>query len=87
MIVQDRLITTSDQPILKQILKPLRLNYTRFAKRLEIDVTTLERYRCGERQLRLNTRQIKIMIELLSEVGLTFSDLPDDWIIEKPPNN
>jgi transcriptional regulator with XRE-family HTH domain len=83
MMIQEKLILTQDSPILKQVLKCLGLNYTEFAKKLEMGVTTLEQYRRGTRQFRLTIRQVKILISLLREVGLSIEDLPDDWIIEK----
>jgi predicted transcriptional regulator len=86
MVVQERLIISLDQSVLPQILKPLGLNYTKFAERVGIKLSTLEKYRNGTSRLRLSTIQIKNMIEILEEVGLTFHDLPDDWILDKPNN-
>ena len=86
MVVQDRLTILLDQSVLPQILKPLGLSYVKFARRIGISINTLENYRYGSRQCRLTTAQIKNMIEILDEVGLTFHDLPDDWILDKPNN-
>ena len=83
MLVQNELIIIKDQPVLKQILKPLGIKYVEFARSLEIDIATLEKYRRGSRQFRFNTRQAKVIINILEQVGLTIDDLPDDWIIEK----
>lgn len=87
MLVQIELILKQDQPVLRQILKPLGLSYVQFARRLEIDIATLEKYRRGDRQFRFSTHQAKVLIDLLDQVGLTLKDLPDDWIIEKPNRN
>jgi transcriptional regulator with XRE-family HTH domain len=86
MVVQNRLIISSEQSVLPQILKPLGLNYRQFARRLGLSINTLEKYRYGITKCKLSTPQIKIMIEILEEVGLTFHDLPDDWIVDKPNN-
>ena len=86
MVVQDRLVISTDKPILKQILKSLRFSYTKFAKEIGVSIITLEGYRRGTRQFKLNMRQIKTLIALLAEVGLQIEDLPDDWIIDKPNN-
>lgn len=82
-MIQEKLVLTQDCPILKQIIGALGLNYTQFAKRMEMALTSLEYYRRGTRQFKLSTRQIKILISLLQEVGLSIEDLPDDWIIDK----
>ena len=87
MLVQIELILKEDQPVLRQILKPLDLSYVQFARRLEIDIATLEKYRRGDRQFRFSTYQAKILIDLLDQVGLTLNDLPDDWIIETQHRN
>ncbi len=83
MMIQEKLILIEDRPILKQIIDRLGLNYTQFAKKMEIALTSLEYYRRGTRQFKLSTRQVKILISLLRQVGLSIEDLPDDWIIEK----
>jgi transcriptional regulator with XRE-family HTH domain len=86
MVVQDRLVISLERPILKQILKLLGFSYVQFAQELDIGITTLEQYRRGTRQFRLNMEQFKTLISLLDEVGLTIHDLPNDWIIDKPNN-
>lgn len=83
MVVQCKVVLTNEKPVLLQILKPLGLNYADFARRLEIGISTLENYRRGTRQFRLTTRQIKILISILDEVGIDIRDLPDDWILDK----
>jgi predicted transcriptional regulator len=83
MMIQEKLILTQDRPILKQIIDRLGLNYTEFAKKMEIALTSLEYYRRGTRQFKLSTRQFKILLSLLREVGLTIEELPDDWIVER----
>jgi transcriptional regulator with XRE-family HTH domain len=83
MVVQNRLIISSEESVLPQILKPLGLSYAKFARRIGISISTLEKYRYGLARFKLSTPQIKIMMEILDEVGLTFHDLPDDWILDK----
>lgn len=87
MMIQEKLILKQDSAILKQIIQCLDCNYTEFAQVLEIGVSTLEHYRRGTRQFKLSMRQVKILAALLREIGLSLEDLPDDWIIEKPPNH
>lgn len=82
MIVEERLVLSTDRPVLDQLLESWNMTYFDFAKQLDIDHRSLWRYRKGERKLRLDTSQIKTLICLLSQVGLRFEDLPDDWILE-----
>ncbi len=83
MVIQNKLVLDKNQTVLPQLLKFLGLNYAEFARRINIPVATLENYRYGSRTCRFTTPQIKAIIALLEEAGLTFKDLPDDWILDK----
>ena len=86
MVVQNRLIITSDQSVLPQIIKPLGLNYRQFARRIGVSINNLDNYRYGRRQCKFTTAQWKALHILFDEVGLQIEDLPDDWILDKHNN-
>jgi predicted transcriptional regulator len=70
------------RPVLIQLLEAWNITYVDFSRMLGINRQTLFQYRKGTRQFTLNTQQIKILNKMLAEVGLSFADLPDNWIIE-----
>ncbi|WP_013324526.1 hypothetical protein [Gloeothece verrucosa] len=53
------------------------------AARLEINYRTLGQYRRGEREFRLNMKQIQSLQELLRQIGRDYLDLPLDWYLDK----
>jgi succinate dehydrogenase flavin-adding protein (antitoxin of CptAB toxin-antitoxin module) len=77
-----RLYLATDRPVLHQLLEAWDINFTEFSRILEVKDKTLLRYRKGQRKFTLNTKQIKILHKMLDEIGLSFDDLPDDWIVE-----
>lgn len=83
----ERLHLKSDRPVLHQLLEAWKINYLEFSKALNISDVTLRQYRKGKRQFTLNTQQIKTLNKMLSDVGLSFADLPDNWILENIESN
>lgn len=75
------------RPVLIQLLEAWNITYVDFSRRLGINRQTLFQYRKGTRQLTLNTQQIKTLNKMLSDVGLNFEDLPDNWILESIESN
>lgn len=74
---------STDRSVLDQLLEQRKLTNKDFAKMLGIQYRSFMRYREGNREFRLNTNQMKIFDNFLREMGLSLSDLPDDWIQDK----
>lgn len=82
-MIEEKKHLATNKPVLQQILKEHQLDYKRLASLLGISESGLRNLRNGNRGLRLNMYQIKVLSELLSPFNTRLEDLPDDWILEK----
>lgn len=61
-----------------QIREALSYERSQFAELLGVDYDTIWRWETGRRKMSLSLNQIKILDDCLSNLGLRFSNLPDD---------
>lgn len=68
-----------DESVLKQVRIALGLSQEQFAYKLGVTHGTISRWERGVRQTpKFSVPQIKNLVDVLSEVGLTVHDLPND---------
>ncbi len=70
-------------PTLKQVRERLGMTQEEFAQAVGLSRNTIGRYERGEHQrLTLSVAQIKRLVELVEQAGLSIKDLPDDidWL-------
>src|SRR4028119_868974 len=66
-------------PTLKQVRERLGMTQEEFAQAVGLSRNTIGRYERGEHQrLTLSVAQIKRLVELVEQAGLSIKDLPDD---------
>ena len=68
-----------DVPTLKQLRERLGLTQEEFGKALGIARNTISRYESGRhKQITFTISQVKRLVELMEQEGLSIKDLPDD---------
>jgi DNA-binding XRE family transcriptional regulator len=68
-----------DVPILKQLRERLGLTQQEFGNALGIARNTISRYESGRhKQIKFSITQVKCLIELMEQAGISIKDLPDD---------
>ena len=66
-------------PTLKQVRERLEMTQEQFADALGLSRNTINRYERGVHQrIALSVGQIKRVVELMKQAGLSIEDLPDD---------
>ncbi|MBE9128604.1 helix-turn-helix transcriptional regulator [Coleofasciculus sp. LEGE 07092] len=66
-------------PTLKQVRERLGMTQEEFGKALGIARETINRYERGvHQQLKFSVSQVKRLVELMEEAGMSIKDLPDD---------
>ena len=67
------------QAVIKAIREAANMSQQDFANRLKTTVTTISRWENGRASITLNIPQVKALVELLNELEIPISTLPDDW--------
>jgi predicted transcriptional regulator len=80
-----RLVLNSDKSVFRQLLEYWDINLSQFAAKLNISPKSFYNYHHGRSTFNMDLKQVKQLERMLQEVGLTFNDLPDDWMIDKIP--
>ncbi len=66
-------------PTLKQVRERLGMTQEEFAQAVGLSRNTIGRYERGEHQrLTLSVAQIKRLVELMEQAGISIKDIPDD---------
>lgn len=76
IIAGKRLNLNPSEPVLKQIRLSLGLSQSKLAQLLGVYPSTVNRWERGLMMEALTLKQVQILEELLSKVGLTFRDFP-----------
>ncbi len=82
-MIEEKVKLETNRSVIEQILDFHKITYKQLAQKLGITDRALRNLRNGERGLRLNMSQIKILQSLLQPFDKKLEDLPDDWILEK----
>jgi transcriptional regulator with XRE-family HTH domain len=68
-----------DVPSLKQLRERLGLTQEEFGNALGIARNTISRYESGRhKQIKFSIAQVKRLVELMEQAGISVKDLPDD---------
>ena len=79
MVDDKNLNFNPDVPTLKQLRERLGLTQEDFGKALGIARNTISRYESGRhKQITFTISQVKRLVELMEQAGLSIKDLPDD---------
>ena len=62
---------------IKEVRKKLKLSQKDFGKRLLVSRQTVCSWENGQYEMTLNLLQMKVLDELLRQIGKSFKDLPD----------
>jgi transcriptional regulator with XRE-family HTH domain len=79
MVDDKNLNFNPDVPTLKQLRERLGLTQEEFGNALGITRNTISRYEAGRhKQIKFSIAQVKRLVELMEQAGLSIKDIPDD---------
>jgi transcriptional regulator with XRE-family HTH domain len=79
MVDDKNLNFNPDVPSLKQLRERLGLTQEEFGNALGIARNTISRYESGRhKQIKFSIAQVKRLVELMEQAGISIKDLPDD---------
>lgn len=69
----------SGENALKQVREALGMSQRKFAKTIGVNHTTIFRWENGQTKPMFSVAQVKALQKAMKEIGLDFTDLPDDF--------